>query len=158
MDFAVSHPAFRSQNLSVRTAGLFTGPVVLLNGAAVKRVKGKYDVRDDAGTERVVQLKSNFIDAIPLVKIGNETVQLARPLRWYEYLWIGVPIVLMFAGGALGGGIGAFAAYSSSRIFRSDRSSGSKYALTGLISVAAFVGFFILAVAIQVALRNSRTH
>jgi len=145
----VPHPAFAHQRLSIRPAGLFQGQALCLNGAPVKRRKGAYMVRNDQGEEVVVRLKQNFIDPLPQVVIGAETVSLARPLVWYEYLWISLPILLIFIGGAVGAGIGLTATYVSSRVLRSDRRAGVKYLLTGLISLTAALTFWAAALAIQ---------
>ena len=151
MDIAVSYPAFNEQRLTVRAAGLFSGPRVILNGQPVLRTKGVYIVRDDRGTDVAVRLKSNFIDPIPTVTIGDENVQIASALSWYEYVWVGIPILLVLVGGALGGGIGFLATYANSRIIRSDHSLGARYVLTGLISICAIVVFLVAAVAFQCA-------
>ncbi len=150
MEISVAHPAFQKQQLVIQTAGFFSGPRVLLNGVPVKHVKGKYNVSNDDGVEFTVQLNSNFVDPIPALIIGKEKFQLARALTWYEYLWIGVPIILIFIGGGLGAGIGVFATYTSSRILRSDRSSRSKYLLTGIVSIGAFIAFFVAVVALEI--------
>jgi hypothetical protein len=149
MDLVVPHSAFASQKLTVRTAGFFTGPKVLLNGVAVKPVKRQYLVRDDHGNEVALRLKSNFVDPIPVVLLGGQPVRLARALTWYEYAWIGIPILLLFVGGALGAVIGVLATYTSSHIFRSGRTVASKYLLTALVTVSSIVVFVVAVVAIQ---------
>jgi Zn-dependent protease len=92
------------------------------------------------------------LDPIPKVKIGEETVELAKPLQWYEYAWIGVPKLLVFAGGALGGFVGAGSSAVNGRIFRSDRGALSKYTLAGVTTVVGGVAFFVIAIAIQLAI------
>ncbi|MBC7750343.1 MAG: hypothetical protein H7Z73_01305 [Candidatus Saccharibacteria bacterium] len=105
--------------------------------------------RDD-GTTKNIQLKFNFIDPIPKVKIDNEVIDVAPPLSWYEYVWIGLPIVLMFIGGALGGMVGALFTNANGRIFRSERSGISKYGLSAALTISAFMSFIILATLFQV--------
>jgi len=46
-----------------------------------------------------------------------------RPLYWYEYGWMALPILLAFAGGGLGALVGLGAAHLNSRIFWSDRAA-----------------------------------
>jgi len=152
MELAVPRAAFQRQKLLVRTASLFSGPCLLLNGAAVKRTRGKYIVHDDSGAEVAVRLKANFVDPIPTVIVGDQVVRVAPALTWYEYLWIGIPIILLFVGGALGAGIGIFATYASSRILRSDRTTVLKYVLTGLVSLGAFVVFVVVAVVLKLVI------
>ena len=150
MDIVVPHIKFRNQRLSIRTAGIFDGPIVLLNDLPIKRINSKYHVRNDLGEEIVIKLKSNFLDPMPKAMIGEESVMLALPFTWYEYLWIGVPILLVSMGGAIGAGLGMVAAYVSGRIFRSARSVGFRYLLSGLVSVSAFLIFVILSIAIRI--------
>ena len=149
MQFPISRSGFEGQNLAVETAGFFSGARVLHNGNPVERRKGRYPVRSNSGQEVLIQLKSNFVDPIPKVVFGDQTIVLARPLTWYEYLWLGLPILLVFAGGAIGAVVGITATYTSARIFRSDRGAFAKYALTGLVSILSLVAFVILVVLAQ---------
>ena len=73
-------------------------------------------------------------------------------LRWHEYLWAGLPLLLVLVGGAIGGLVGATAANYNVKLFLSNTSKATKYVLTGLISLMApliafalsslFVAFF----------------
>jgi hypothetical protein len=153
MDLAITHPDFVTQRLVLRTAGIFSGAKLLLNDAAVARTKGTYLVRNDSGAEATVRLKARIADPIPGVMIDDAPVSLAPPLAWYEYAWIALPLSLLFIGGALGGFTGGVAAYASGHVFRSDRSPGVKYALSGLISVGAIVFFLVVAVALRTLFR-----
>ena len=122
MDVPIRHDAFAGRGLALRTAGFFRGPCVI---------------------------KPSVFDPIPKVQIGDDTIVLARPLAWYEYVWMGVPILLVFAGGGLGAMFGLFGVYSSARIFRSTRGTAAKYLLSALISVAVAAAFFVAAVIVQ---------
>jgi len=144
MQLEVQHPEFKSQRLAVETAGTFRGPKLLLNGTIVKKQKGRYTVTADSGAETTIQLKYNYLDPIPKIKIGEEVVELASALKWYEYVWIGIPIVLVFSGGAIGGLAGALGANASGRVFRSNRSSLAKYGLSALITLGALVAYVVL--------------
>lgn len=97
----------------------------------------------------LIQLKGTFLDPIPKVIFGDETIVLARPLTWYEYVWIGLPVLLVFTGGGLGALVGLVATYTSARIFRSDRGALAKYGITALVSIVALIAFVILAVIAQ---------
>lgn len=151
MDIPIDHPSFLRRHLVVRPAGLLRGVKLLQNNSEVKGKRGRYEVRDDADKTRVVELKGRFIDPLPSLSIDGEAIELGRPLAWYEYAWLGLPMVLVTVGGALGGALGFGAAYSSARVFRSDRSGFAKYALTGFISISAAIIFLTLAVAVELA-------
>jgi len=55
---------------------------------------------------------------------------------------------------ALGALIGLSSLYASTRVFRGDRSPLAKYGLTAAISGAAVLGFLILAVIVQLAIKG----
>jgi Zn-dependent protease len=151
MRIPIQHPAFKSKGLSVEPASFFSGPKLLLDGVAVKKQKGRYPVVSDSGQQVLIQVRYNLLDPIPTVKIGDAAVELAKPLQWFEYAWIGVPMLLVFAGGALGGFVGAGSTVVNGRIFRSDRSAVSKYALAAVTSITGAAIFLVLAVAISMA-------
>jgi hypothetical protein len=153
MDMPLQHPSFTRQPLVVRTAGIFKGPIVLQAGSELKKGKNaSFEARDDTDKARIVRLKGRFIDPLPIVEVDGETVELARPLRWYEYAWMAIPMVLVVSGGALGGALGFAGAYSSAQVFRSNRSTAAKYLISGMISLTVGVVFVIAAGALQLAL------
>lgn len=149
MKLEVQHPAFAAQQLSVEAAGLFSGPKLLLNGAPVPKLKGRYVVKSDSGEDTTIELKYNWFDPIPKIKIAGELESLAEPLAWYEMLWIGAPVLLMFIGGAIGGFLGVLAVLANGRVFRGDNSGLQKYAYSALISAGAVVAWAAVAIPMQ---------
>jgi hypothetical protein len=149
MQLEVQDPSFKTQRLSVQTASWLGGPQLLLNGTRAQKTKRRYLVKDDSGAETTIQLNYNFLDPIPKVKIGEKIVELASPLKWYEYVWIGIPFILVFTGGALGGLIGALSANASGKIFRGNRSLLAKYSLSALISFGGLITFIIAVTAFR---------
>jgi hypothetical protein len=101
MRFAIHHPAFKSQRLSVQTALGLGGPKLLLNDEIVKRQYGTYPMLSDSGSQFLAQMDVNWVDTIPVVKIGGKSISVAKPLRWFEYAWICLPLLLVFVGGCL---------------------------------------------------------
>ncbi|MCR9095914.1 MAG: hypothetical protein NXI30_16960 [bacterium] len=155
MRFPVAHEDFEGRNLEVRIEGFF-GSAKLYDGTAQVSGRGKFVLRDNHGEEREIKFKVNWIDPIPTVVIDGTEIRVARALEWYEYVWMGLPVMLVVSGGALGALIGLSAAYSSARIFRSDRPVVSRYALSAVASAIALVVFAVCAVAFQLALEAFR--
>src|SRR5207244_3317221 len=118
MDLLIKHEAFAGRRLAVRTAGFFKGPRLIIDGGEVKGKRLRFSLTDNSGHEREIRLKTNGLDPIPRVQIGAQTIELARPLAWYEYLWMAIPIALVLVGGGLGALVGLVAGYSSARILR----------------------------------------
>lgn len=144
MQIEVVHPAFVIQRLTVESAGWLTGPKLLVNGLAAKKLKGVFSVASDNGTQIPIKINFNLIDPIPKITIGDESVELAPSLKWYEWVWAGIPVVLIFGGGAIGGFVGALGACASGRVFRSDRSTFAKYGFSALITFGVVIAFVVL--------------
>ena len=150
MEIAVTHPAFTTRKLHVRSAGFWSGPKVLVDGRVAEGKRGVYQIPDNTGKTREIKTKYSLFDPIPVLELDGEKIHVARQLTWYEYTWMGIPILLLLTGGALGGAFGFAAIYSSARIFRSERSVPAKYVLSGLISVGAALAFFVAAGVIHI--------
>ena len=157
MELKITHPKLEKQHVVVKTAGVLsiTGkPQVFLNGNPVtgKRKSRRfiYTVTDDSGAEVDISIGVFLFDPFPRVTVGEDRIQLAPPLRWYEYVWIALPIVLVAVGGAIGGAIGAIATIANGRIFRLAQGNLAKYGFTGLVTAAAALIYLGLAIAIVV--------
>ena len=72
-------------------------------------------------------------------------IEIAKPLKWYEYAWSGIPIILLFIGGALGGFFGMFGTYLNVNMMRTDKPTILKYFLSVCITVFVTICFLILA-------------
>ena len=148
-DLPIAHEAFAGRGLVLRPAGFLRGPRLLIDGSEAKGRRQRYSLRDNIGNQVEVRLRGNGIDPVPKVEIAGRTIELARPLTWYEYVWMGIPIVLVVAGGALGAVFGLLGIYASARIFRGERSTGAKFGLSALVSLGAVLGFFVTALFLQ---------
>jgi hypothetical protein len=144
MEFAINCRGLEGQNLVVKPAGFF-GAKLLQNGKVLKGQRNVYKLKNNAGAPVIIQLKPVFLDPVPKVFVDKSLIRLAEPFKWYEYLWIGLPLCLVIAGRLLGALPGIFALYANGRVFRSKRGTFAKYFLTGLVSVGSVIVFLILA-------------
>ena len=156
MDLPFECDDFQGRDLVIRTAGLFKSARLLIDQVEVVGKRGKFSAHDNQGRLHEFKLKTNGLDPVPKVEIDGTTIKLARALTWYEYLWMGLPIALVFAGGGLGALFGLVATYTSARIFRSNRRTAIKYALTGAVSLGAVVVFLLSAGSIQLFMAENR--
>ena len=155
MQIEVEHPEFRTQRLSVEIPWLFRGPRLFVNGAVAEKLKETYIVLSDSGAETPIELKRNFFDPVPKMKIANEPIKLARSFNALEYIWF-VFLVLSFANSPVpaGGLIGAIAAIASARVFRGKSSVFAKFGLLALITFSAFVAAVIVEVSLRLLNRT----
>jgi hypothetical protein len=153
VEFPIPHEAFAGRGLAVRLPGLLRGPRVVVDGTEVAGKRLRFTLRDNFGNLRELRLKASAFDPVPKVVIEGSTIQLARPLAWYEYAWMAIPIGLVAIGGGLGALFGILAIFASARVFRSERSTPAKYAISACFTVAAAVAFLVAAFVLQEMLR-----
>jgi len=156
MQHYVHAEGFEGRQLMIESAGFFSGPRLLLDGqpAAKGPKRGQLLLRRNDGIYVIAQLRGVFVDPIPQVKIDGKTIKIVEPLPWYVWLWGGLPILLLFAGGALGGGLGAAAMMINGRVFRTDMHGALKFAITGAISLVTALLFFTLAILLDRSFRG----
>jgi len=70
-------------------------------------------------------------------------------LEWYEWIWIGLPVLLVFAGGLLGAIIGLVASRESARVLRGEGSRVAKFFITGFVTLGAIGIYLVLAVLLR---------
>jgi len=68
-----------------------------------------------------------------------------KNLTWYEHLMAGWPLILIFAGGAIGGACGGAAYFFNTKLFNSQLSKALKYTYSFLIGIGSVILYFIIA-------------
>lgn len=154
MMIRIEHPDFVSRRLKVEVAGWWRAPRLYQRGVPVSAHRGVYLVTTDSGETAPIRLRWDFIDPVPRVRLGQRTLTLARPLRWYEYLWLGLPLLLILNGGLLGGLVGVFSMHCNGQLFRHQTLPWRRYLLTGLLSAGSIAIFTFLALLLRAVLHR----
>jgi len=155
MDYQIDGiSGFESRKIVVRSPGMFSGPKLLIDNEVMKGSWGKYTLRRNDGKEVMARVVNNIIDPVPQLVVDGQTYAPIPPLPWYQLVWAGAPILLVFVGGALGALFGALAAYFNTHIFRSNMLPVWKYMLTAVISCAAILIYLILAIMLTMAVNG----
>ena len=98
------------------------------------------------GKQVVAIWKPQFLGLdVPQLIVDGKKVSLVEPLKWYQWLWGGLPVILIFIGGMLGAFSGIIGFIINAKIFRSAMSDILKYVVSGVVSVLAVVTYFIAA-------------
>jgi hypothetical protein len=152
----VGVPGFEGRTILLKPAGLFSNVKLIVDNEVMKpKWGGKYTLRRTDGTEVQARLRSNLVDPIPQLEVDKKMYLAVKPLPWYQLVWSVVPILLFFAGGAIGAIIGLLAAYANTRIFRSELQAVLKYVVTGLVTIAALVVVLVLVILFNLAVQPS---
>ena len=88
----------------------------------------------------------------------NQPESSSVKLQWYEQACCGLPLILLFVGGALGGACGGLGYGISTAVFKKAMPTPVKYVLSVLISAAAFGRYLGAAIALAMAFPNLFKH
>ena len=156
MKYAVPLEGFEGQNIELQAAGLISGAKLLVNGEPAPKGKkrGEMLLRRNDGREVIAKFQNTFLD-VPKLKIDEQVIQVVEPLKWYEWAWNAIPLLIIFSGGAIPVLIGFIAFSINATLFRSQKTTLAKYGLTGLVSFAALIVFLIVAVGFSLLLGSN---
>jgi len=155
MNYIVNLEGFEGQKIEVQPAGLFGSAKLFVNEVEARKgpKRGEMILTRNDGKEVVAAWRNNFLD-VPKLIVENKILNVAKPLAWYEWVWNGWPVVLLFGGGALGGFFGALAIVINLNLFRSQQTTWLKYLITGLISFSALVAYLISGIVLSLLIRR----
>ena len=122
---------------------IFGKTKVVYNNIEFQKLNNRYSINNGKDKPVLLTLKNNLIDPVPKVFANNKQIQVARPIKWYEYIWMGLPIIIFFHGGLLGILLGYIAVRLNSLIFRNEKTQFTKYISTLGINVLIAMIYFI---------------
>ncbi len=148
MSYAINMDGFEGQKIGVNYS-FWTGAKLLVNGQPAPKGKkrGEMILQRDDGTPVTIKWKPQVLGLdVPQLEAEGKTIRLVEPLKWYQLVWGGWPILMIFFGGALGAIAGFIGFLINTKIFRTQMSGILKYVLAGLVSVLSVVAYFVLAI------------
>lgn len=147
MKYMVDIPGFEGQTIEVESRGMLSGAKLRVNGklASKGEKRGEMLLQRNDGREVITKFQPAFLD-VPRLEVDGQTIQVTEPLKWYEWVWNGIPLLIVFLGGMIPALIG-FAAFSiNTTLFRSQKNALAKYGLTALVSFGALAVLLLLVV------------
>jgi hypothetical protein len=147
VNYPVKPQGFEGQKIEVQPAGIFSGYKLIVNGLPAPKgaKRGEMLLRRNDGAEVIASWKPQALGFdVPQLVVDGSAIPLVQPLKWYEWLWGGLPMLLVFAGGALGAVIGFIAFSVNSKIFRAPFSLFLKFLTTAAISMVAVMVYFLI--------------
>ena len=145
MRYSVQLEGFENQAIEVNSRGLFRNAIIIINGSpASTKNKGEFILKRDDGAKVIARVNQSFFHDAPSIQIEGKTIQINKPLAWYQYLLGSALIIFVFI-------IGEFVAF------------GMGYQLGLLHSFAigmvvfVIVGLFMAFVAIELINANIKS-
>jgi hypothetical protein len=144
LDYSLPIPGFEDKEVLIRLS-YWVGPKIFIDNNKIKPIKKnsltkncEFILSSNYGKTVNVKFKHKFLDLVPKVYIDGVEFEIGRQLNIWEYIWICLPLIMVFVGGALGSLIATAAVYSNSILIRKPKNKFLKYMLPGITSVAAF--------------------
>ncbi len=91
---------------------------------------------------------------VPQLVVDGKVIYLAQALKWYQWVWSALPILLVFWGGLMGAVLGIIAFTINTSIFRSSRNEVYKYIFTGVVSILATMIYLVVGSVIYILLNG----
>lgn len=151
MKARVEHPDFVQRRLKVESAGWWRRPRLYQDGLRVMPRRGVHLLTSDRGDTTPARLRYDYLDPMPVLRLGRQDIRLLRPFAWYDYLWLCLPLWLVWLGGVTGLLVGALAAHTNGLLFRSEQSLLRRYAWTAGVDLAALLILLFLKVVLRAA-------
>lgn len=156
MGYKANVEGFEGQDLEVNVS-FWTGSKLLVNGQPAPKgaKRGEMLLQRNDGRQVVAIWKQQMMGFdIPQLVVDGKPVKLVEPLQWYQWLWGGWPVVLVFVGGALGAIAGVLAFTINARLFRTEMNPVLKYVVTAVVSGGAVLAYFIVALLLALAINS----
>lgn len=113
----------------------------------------------------------NINTSLNCIKCGNDLIGRSIPnktnlaeeknnvlkLKWHEYAWASLPLLLLLIGGAVGGLVGGAASSYNVKLFRSEKTKLRKYTISACVAVMAIFIWYFAAILLVVLFKSSRT-
>ncbi len=113
-------------------------PQIWVDYLRVSSRPGAVRVEDDNGEDVRIVLRRAF-NRFPKIEIDGQPVNLGRGFAWYEWIWIGLPLLLIVVGGVIGAIVGALTATYNAHIFRTQKSVGVGFGFSAMSTVVGIV-------------------
>lgn len=152
MEFKVEHPNFVENKIVWEISGLKS--VLKYNGNPVKLKWGKTKLIDDQGIKREVKITDNFFNSPMIVIDKNEKIKIMENYSKIAYFFIIPSFFFLIKGGVLGAVFAVANIYFVRNTFLTNKSLGTKIALSFLSTVGGIVALFVIAMIFTILIRG----
>jgi hypothetical protein len=147
VNYSIQIDGFEGQTIEVQSPSIFSGPKLFVNGQPASKgpKRNQMVLRRNDGKEIIATWKLRILGLdMPQLIADGKIINVVAPLEWYELVWCGISILLVFSGGLIGGAIGGMSLSVNTQIFRSSMSTVAKYFAAAGVSIMAVIVYFIV--------------
>jgi len=148
MSYKANIEGFEGQNIEV-IVSFWSGPKLLINGNPAPKgsKRGEMMLQRNDGKQVIASWKPQVLGLdVPQLIVDGKVTNLVEPLKWYQCVLGGWPVLLVFMGGVLGAVAGMIGFIINAKIFRTKMNDVLKYVISGAVSVLAVIAYFVAAI------------
>jgi len=145
--YPVNIPGCENKKVEVQIAGFVTPVKIFVNDepALPGKRRNELVLKGKGGKPVSVYVQSAFFYFIPRLRVAGQTIHIAPPLKWYQYVWSGIPLILVLYGGMLGAILALIGFIFNVRLSRSNLSPLLRFAAIGGVTILVWAIYFVLA-------------
>ncbi|MAT41304.1 MAG: hypothetical protein CL609_03105 [Anaerolineaceae bacterium] len=145
--YPVDIPGCENKKVEVQVAGFITPIKIFVNDEPARPGKKRNELilKGKNGKPVSVYIQSAFFDTVPRLRVDGKTIYVAPPLKWHQYVWAGVPLILVLYGGMLGAILALLGFIFNIRLARSNLSPLLRFAAIGGITILVWAIYFVMA-------------
>ena len=146
-EFKLNHPVLENEEVMLSVSDLFGKPELSHNGCKlledVAQGKNCYTLKKENGEAILLMLRPRPLEAFPKIEIEGKKCRFGPKLKLLDYIIIGLPLSLIYAGGVIGIVLGILATSLNARILNRLSKHGYKRYIFCLLSFlgATFIWF-----------------
>ncbi len=150
--YPVRIPGFEHETIELESSGFFSPAKLYIDGKKAEAGKKKNELllRKSNGSTTSVFIQSAFFDTVPRLLVNGKVIKVVSPLIWYQYIFSGLPLFLIFVGGVVGAVLGMVAFILNIRIMRANLNTPLKYLSILGIVIATFFTYVALSLLVTV--------
>ena len=145
--YAILIPGFEDHQIVLKTAS-FSRTKLVFDGEVIKKEKGNKTLSliSMQGLIAKIEMRPSLLDPLPQMWVDNEKLIIAPPMKWYQWVWVSLPLIVLIVLGTFVGAIfGIPAMLLNIQIFRSRLSMFLRYAFSLLLTLIAVVLYMVTA-------------
>lgn len=148
MKFVFDLPEYQNIHVEVEFSFWTNKPTLQVNGSTIPSTPGDsraFSVPLPNGKNLSLEFRGFTLDYQPRIVVnGKKLISIAPNLKWYQWLFASIPVVLILIGGAIGGICAFIGVNYNFRMLRGDEDGFVKMLYVLIINLLTLFGYSIV--------------
>jgi len=144
MRYPIVVEGFEGHTLAMEMDGVFSAPRLLQDDRPSPDgpVRGSFTLTRADGTAVTAVIRRHMLDPVPQVVVEGRLIRIAPAFRWFEWVWILMPVLLILLDPILGALLAAVGISLNAKLMRMERPLWQRAGLALLVFGLGLVAYF----------------